>query len=172
MKTLNIDPTHSTAGFLVRHMVVSKVRGSFKSFSGTIAYDPDAIERSSVQVELDVASIDTREEKRDAHLRSADFFDAEHHPRLTFRSTAVKRTGKDTLEVTGDLTMRGVTHPVVLKVEELGGGKDPWGNDRLAWSAHTTVNRKEWGLNWNQVLEAGGVLVSEKVEIELDIQAL
>jgi polyisoprenoid-binding protein YceI len=172
IKSLNIDTTHSSVGFVVRHMVVSKVRGTFGAFKGTIAYDPARIERSTVEVEIDVNSIDTREPKRDAHLRSADFFDVEKFPTMTFHSTSVARTSDDTLNVTGDLTLHGVTKPVTLVVDELGGGKDPWGNDRLAWSARVSLNRKEWGLNWNQVLEAGGLLVSEKIDIELEIQAL
>jgi polyisoprenoid-binding protein YceI len=171
IKSLTIDTTHSTVGFVVRHMVVSKVRGTFGAFKGTIAYDPANIERSVVDVEIDAASIDTREAKRDAHLRSADFFDVEQFPTLTFRSTGVKRTTDDTLAVAGDLTIHGVTRPVTLVVDELGGGKDPWGNDRLAWSGRLAVNRKDFGLNWNQLLEAGGVLVSEKIDIELEIQA-
>ncbi len=171
MKPLKIDVSHSSVGFVVRHLVISKVRGHFTRFGGTIAYDGENIEKSSVTVEIDATSIDTREEKRDAHLRSADFFDTEHHPTLSFRSTSVARTGTEALAVTGDLTMRGVTHPATLKVEELGGGKDPWGNQRLAWSAHLTVNRKDWGLTWNQLLEAGGLAVSEKIDIELEIQA-
>ena len=172
IKSLNIDTTHSSVGFVVRHMVVSKVRGTFGAFKGTIAYDPARIERSTVEVEIDVNSIDTREPKRDAHLRSADFFDVEKFPTMTFQSTSVKRTDDDTLLVAGDLTLHGVTKPVTLVVDELGGGKDPWGNDRLAWSARVSLNRKDWGLNWNQVLEAGGLLVSEKIDIEIDIQAL
>ena len=172
MKTLNIDPTHSGVHFIVRHMVVSKVRGVFGQFSGTIDYDPENVERSRVAVDIDAASIDTREPKRDAHLRSADFFDVENFPKLTFQSTGVKRTRDDTLAVTGDLTIHGVTRPVTLDVDQLGGGKDPWGNQRLVWSARTEINRKDFGLNWNQVLEAGGLLVSEKVTIELEIQAL
>lgn len=172
MKRLNIDTSHSGVHFIVRHMVVSKVRGVFSKFSGTIDHDAENIERSSVAVEIDAASIDTREPKRDDHLRSADFFDVEQFPKLTFQSTAVKQTGSDTLSVTGDLTIHGVTRPVTLKVEQLGGGKDPWGNQRLVWSASTEINRKDFGLNWNQVLEAGGLLVSEKVTIELEIQAL
>lgn len=172
IKSLNIDTQHSSVGFVVRHMVVSKVRGTFGAFKGTIAYDPQNVERSVVDVEIDVNSIDTREPKRDAHLRSADFFDVEKFPTMTFHSTGVQRTSDDTLNVTGDLTLHGVTKPVTLVVDELGGGKDPWGNDRLAWSARVALNRKEWGLNWNQVLEAGGLLVSEKIDIELEIQAL
>lgn len=171
MKRLNIDTSHSGVHFVVRHMVVSKVRGSFGQFSGTVDYDVDNVENSKVAVEIDAASIDTREAKRDAHLRSADFFDVEQFPKLTFVSTSVKKAG-DNLAVTGDLTIHGVTRPVVLDVEQAGGGKDPWGNERLVWSASTKINRKDFGLNWNQVLEAGGVLVSDKIEIELEIQAL
>jgi polyisoprenoid-binding protein YceI len=172
IKSLTIDTTHSSVGFVVRHMIVSKVRGQFGAFKGTIAYDPARIERSTVEVEIDATSIDTREPKRDAHLRSADFFDVEKFPTLAFRSTSVKRTDDDTLEVAGDLTIHGVTRSVTLVVDELGGGKDPWGNDRLAWSGRLAINRKDFGLNWNQLLEAGGVLVSEKIDIELEIQAL
>lgn len=172
IKSLTIDSTHSSVGFVVRHMVVSKVRGTFANFKGTIAYDPARVERSTVEVEIDAASIDTREPKRDAHLRSADFFDVEKFPTLSFRSTSVKRTTDDTLAVAGDLTIHGVTRPVELVVDELGGGKDPWGNDRLAWSGRLAINRKDFGLNWNQLLEAGGLLVSEKIDIELEIQAL
>jgi polyisoprenoid-binding protein YceI len=172
IKSLNIDTTHSSVGFVVRHMVVSKVRGTFGGFKGTIAYDPQNVERSVVDVEIDVNSVDTREAKRDAHLRSADFFDVEKFPTMTFHSTSISRTSDDTLNVTGDLTLHGVTKPVTLVVDELGGGKDPWGNDRLGWSARVSINRKDWGLNWNQVLEAGGLLVSEKIDIELEIQAL
>jgi polyisoprenoid-binding protein YceI len=171
MKRLNIDTSHSSVHFVVRHMVVSKVRGAFGQFSGYVDYDAENIEKSSVSVEIDAASIETREAKRDAHLRSADFFDVEQFPKLTFQSTAVRRTGDEKLALTGDLTIHGVTRPVTFEVEELGGGKDPWGNQRLGWSASTTINRKDFGLNWNQVLEAGGVLVSEKVTIELEVQA-
>src|SRR5690242_14125384 len=139
MKRLNIDTSHSSVQFIVRHMVVAKVRGSFSQFTGTIDYDAENVEASSVAVDIDVASIDTREPKRDAHLRSADFFDADNFPKLTFKSTGVKRTGEDALAVAGELTIHGVTKPVTLKVEELGGGKDPWGNQRLSWSGHLEI---------------------------------
>jgi len=172
IKSLTIDTTHSSVGFVVRHMVISKVRGQFGAFKGTIAYDPERIERSTVAVEIDATSIDTREPKRDAHLRSADFFDVEQFPTLSFHSTSVKRTTDDTLAVTGDLTIHGISKPVTLIVDELGGGKDPWGNDRVAWSGRLQISRKDFGLNWNQLLEAGGVLVSDKIDIELEIQAL
>ena len=171
MQRLNIDTSHSGVHFTARHMVVTKVRGVFHGWSGTIDYDPERIEQSSVTVEIDAASIDTREPKRDGHLKSADFFDVENHPKLTFKSTKVERTG-DGLKVTGDLTIRGVTKPVTLDVEEQGSAKDPWGNTRLLWAASAKINRKDWGLNWNQVLEAGGVLVSEKIDLEFEVQAL
>lgn len=171
MKRLNIDTAHSSVHFVVRHMVVSKVRGAFTKFSGTIAYDPERVEASTVAVEIDAASIDTREGKRDEHLRSADFFDVAQFPTLSFKSTSVERTKADRLAVKGELTIHGVTKAITLDVEEVGGGKDPWGNQRLAWEARATINRKDFGLNWNQILEAGGLLVSDKIEIEIDVQA-
>jgi polyisoprenoid-binding protein YceI len=171
MKHLNIDTSHSAVHFTVRHLVVSKVRGVFGKFSGTIDLDTDNIENSSVAVQIDAASIDTREPKRDDHLRSADFFEVEKFPTLDFKSTSVKKQGDD-LAVTGDLTIHGVTKSVVLEVEQLGASKDPWGNHRVAWSAKTEISRKDFGLTWNMVLEAGGVAVSDKIVIELDVQAV
>jgi len=146
------------------------VRGSFKSWRAELGLNED-VTTSNVRVEIDAASIDTSEEKRDAHLRSADFLDAENHPKLTFVSKRVDQA-KDGLKLIGDLTMRGVTHEVALEVEEAGRGKDPWGQERVAFNAKTTVDRTQWGLKWNQALEAGGVLVSEKVEIAIDIEAV
>jgi polyisoprenoid-binding protein YceI len=165
-----LDPSHSQVSFSVRHMMFAKVRGSFKTWRAELNLADD-LAASKVSVEIDAASIDTGEEKRDAHLRSADFFDAENHPKLTFASKRVDQT-KDGLKLIGDLTMRGVTKEVALDVEEAGRGKDPWGQDRVAFNAKTTVDRTQWGLKWNQALEAGGVLVSEKVEIAIDIQAV
>jgi polyisoprenoid-binding protein YceI len=172
MTTWNIDPSHSGVHFTVRHMVVSKVRGSFDRWQGAIDFDPQNPAASKVTVRIDAASIDTREEKRDAHLRSADFFDVEHHPALTFESKKVEKLDGNEYRVTGDLTLRGVTREVVLDAEYLGTGKDPRGNQRLGFSAQTSINRKDFGLSWNQVLEAGGVLVGEKIEIALDVQAV
>ena len=171
MSTWNIDTSHSGVHFSVRHMVIAKVRGAFDEFSGTVELDEANPAASKVSVRIDAASIDTREEKRDAHLRSADFFDVENYPELTFTSTKVEKAD-DGYRVTGDLTIRGVTKEVVLAAESLGAGKDPWGNDRIAFSATTAVNRKDFGLTWNQALETGGVLVGDKIEISLDVQAV
>jgi len=167
----NIDPSHSGVHFTVRHMVISKVRGAFERFQGAIAFDEQNPAASTVEVEIDADSIQTHEAKRDGHLRSPDFFDVAQFPKLTFKSTKVEKGGDGYL-VTGDLTLHGVTKPVVLNAEVLGGGKDPWGNERLGFQATTSLNRKDFGLNWNQALEAGGVLVGEKIEISLDVQAI
>jgi polyisoprenoid-binding protein YceI len=153
-------------------MVVSKVRGAFTRWEGTIDFDPARPAESKVAVTIEAASIDTREPKRDEHLRSADFFEVEKYPTLAFASTQVERTSDSDYRVSGDLTIHGVTRPVVLEVEYLGGGKDPWGNERAGFTAKVTINRKDFGLGWNQVLEAGGVLVGEKIEIALDIEAV
>jgi polyisoprenoid-binding protein YceI len=167
----NIDSSHSGVHFTVRHLVISKVRGSFGKYQGTIDFDAENPAASKVAVRIDAASIDTREEKRDAHLRSPDFFDVEKFPELTFTSTKVEKSGDD-YRVSGELTIHGVTQPVVLEAEFLGNGKDPWGNERIGFAAKTTVNRKDFGLSWNQALETGGVLVGEKIEIALDVQAV
>ena len=168
----NIDTSHSGVHFTVRHMVISKVRGAFGRWQGVVDFDEQDPSQSRVSVRIDAASIDTREPKRDAHLKSADFFDVEAHPALTFESTKVEKRDGDRYLVTGDLTIRGVTRQVELETEYLGTGKDPWGNARLGFAARTSINRKEFGLNWNQVLEAGGVLVGEKIEIALDVEAV
>jgi polyisoprenoid-binding protein YceI len=167
-----IDASHSHASFSVRHMMISNVRGEFQTLQGNAEYDAEHPENTKVEVTIDVASINTREEKRDAHLRSADFFDAENHPTLTFRSTGAKLTG-DGLTVTGDLTIRGTTRQVVLAVEEITPeSKDPWGNTRIGASAHTKIKRTDFGLNWNSALEAGGVLVGEEVKIQLEVELI
>lgn len=166
----SFDTSHSHVAFTVRHMVFSKVRGEFTKWSGSAKLDESDLSKSSIDVSVDVASIDTHEEKRDAHLKSADFFDVENHPQMTFRGTSVETRGKGKLALAGDLTIRGTTRAVTLEVEELGRGKDPWGNERVGFSARTSINRNDFGLKWNQVLEAGGVLVGEKVEIEIDVE--
>jgi polyisoprenoid-binding protein YceI len=168
----NIDSAHSGVHFSVRHMVIAKVRGGFSRFQGAIDFDPEQPETAKVAVTIDATSIDTREPKRDEHLRSADFFDVATYPQLVFESTAVEPTGDGALRVRGNLTIHGVTRPVVLDTEYLGLGKDPWGQTRVAFQAKTTINRKDFGLGWNQVLETGGVLVGDKVEIALDVQAV
>lgn len=167
-----LDTAHSAVHFTVRHMMFSKVRGSFTRFSGALEFDPDAPESLSASARIEAASVDTREPKRDDHLRSADFFDADNHPELSFRTRAGKRDADGTYRLAGDLTIRGVTRPIELTVEYLGTGKDPWGNARVGFSATASVQRKEFGLMWNQVLEAGGVLVGDTVEIALDVQAI
>ena len=166
-----IDPAHTDVGFSVRHLMISTVRGRFASVRGTIVLDEAEPGRSSVDVEIDAASIDTRQEQRDAHLRSADFFDVENHPLLTFRSRSVEQAAEGRLRVTGDLTIRGTTREVVLDVTDEGRGIDPWGGQRAAFSAITTIDRRDFGLTWNQGLETGGVLVSNEVRISLDVQA-
>ncbi len=165
----SVDFIHSSVGFSVRHMVISKVHGRFDKWSAALDIDTENLAGSSVAVEIDVASIDTKEEKRDGHLKSADFFDAEHHPKLVFKSTKVEKSG-DELQITGDLTIRGTTKSVVLAAEYAGRAKDPWGGERIGFSAHTKINRKDFGLAWNQALETGGVLVGEAVEIAIDLE--
>lgn len=171
MATYNVDTTHSEIGFTVRHMMFAKVRGQFKTWTAKLGYDAANPAKSTIEVEIDTASIDTREEKRDGHLRSADFFDAEKFPKMIFKSKKIDGSGGH-YKVTGDLTIRDQTHEVVLDVEQTGSGKDPWGNDRLGFSAKGAISRGEWGLKWNQALEAGGVLVSDKVEIDVEAQVV
>jgi polyisoprenoid-binding protein YceI len=169
-KTYQIDPSHSSASFSIKHMMIAKVHGGFEKISGKLVYDADNASKSSVDVTIETASINTREEQRDKHLRSADFLDVEKYPSITFRSTRVESTG-DGLNVVGDLTIHGVTKSVTLAVDgpsdEM---KDPWGNVKLGASATTKIKRKDFGLTWNAALEAGGVLVGDDVNITLDIQ--
>ena len=167
----DIDVTHSSIGFSVRHMVISKVRGAFTRWTGAIDLDPTDLRGSSVEVRIETASIDTKVGDRDQHLRSADFFDVANHPEIVFRSRRVEQTAGG-LQVTGDLTMHGVTREVVLEGEFSGTGKDPWGNERAGFSAVAVLDRRDFGLTWNAALEAGGVLVGEKVEIALELEAV
>jgi polyisoprenoid-binding protein YceI len=168
----NVDATHSGVHFSIRHMVVSKVRGRFAKYAGTIALDEADLTRSVVQATIDAASIDTGVEQRDQHLRSADFFDAERYPELRFKSTRIEQVGDDRYRVLGDLTIRDVTREVALDVEYGGRAKDPWGNERAGFVAKASLDRKDFGLGWNQVLEAGGVLVGDRVDIELEVEAV
>lgn len=169
--TWEVDNSHTTAGFEVTHMMVTKVRGHFEKVAGTIEIDDKDVTKSRVDVTIEAASIDTRNDDRDKHLRSADFFDVEKHPNITFKSTKVEKAGKDKLKVTGDLTMRGVTKPVTLDVVYTGKElKNPWGGAVRAASATGKLNRKEWGLEWNKSLEAGGVLVSDEVTLQIDAE--
>ena len=165
-----LDPSHSQADFAVRHMMISTVRGRFRKMEGRLVGDPDQPEKAFVELSIDVQSIDTAEPQRDAHLRSADFFDAEHHPTLTFRSRRIERAGDGRYRVVGDLTMRGVTREVTADVTLEGRVKDPWGKERLGLSGETRINRKDWGLNWNALLEAGGVVVGDEVRISVQAE--
>jgi polyisoprenoid-binding protein YceI len=172
MTTWNIDTSHSGVHFTIRHMVIAKVRGTFDRWQGSIQLDEQNPAASKVSARIEAASIDTREERRDAHLRSQDFFDVEKYPELTFESSKVEKLSEDRYRVTGALTIHGVAKEVALDVESLGAGKDPWGNERIVFQAQTSINRKDFGLTWNQALETGGVLVGEKVEISLDVEAV
>ena len=165
-----IDPVHSEVGFSVRHLMISTVKGRFTDVKGTLQYNEADPTQSSVEVAIATASVDTRADQRDNHLRSADFFDSEHFPNITFRSTRVERTSPDTGRLTGDLTIRGVTHPVSLDVKREGRGKDPWGGERLGYSATTIVDREEFGLTWNQALETGGVVVGDEVKVTIEVE--
>ncbi|MCC6365570.1 MAG: YceI family protein [Bryobacterales bacterium] len=169
--TWNLDPVHSVAEFKVKHMMISNVKGQFTGITGVLTLDESQIANSRVEATIDASSIQTRDAQRDGHLKSADFFDVEKYPSLTFRSTKIERRGEDELAVTGDLTIHGVTRAVVFKVEgPTPPNKDPWGNTRIGLSADTKINRKDFGLTWNAALEAGGILVGDDVTITLDVQ--
>ncbi|MBS2965814.1 polyisoprenoid-binding protein [Actinocrinis puniceicyclus] len=168
----SIDPVHSRIGFTARHAMVTKVHGSFSRFTGAGTFDVEDPSRSTLQLTIDGASIDTHNADRDAHLRSNDFLDLEHYPQITFNSTSVQQVEPDTYRVTGDLTIKGVTRPVTFDLVYTGSAVDPYGNQRVGWEGRTTINRKDWGVNWNAALEAGGMLVSEKVTLEFDISAV
>jgi polyisoprenoid-binding protein YceI len=168
--TYAIDPSHSQVGFSVKHMMFSTVRGNFTGFEGTIVVDHDNPANSTVNVTIDASTITTRDEKRDEHLRSADFFDAETYPTITFKSTSIDFKDAENFTVNGDLTMHGVTQPVKIKAEQTGEGTNPWGVDVAGFDGSTKVNRKDFGLNWNATLEKGGVLVGEDIKIELELE--
>lgn len=165
-----IDNSHSLAEFSVKHMMIATVKGRFTQVEGRIEVDPEDITGAVFEGSVAAASINTADSARDDHLRSADFFDAENHPTLTFKSTKVERDG-DGYKMTGDMTIRGVTKPVTFDLEFEGTGKDPWGNERIGFSATAKINRKDFGLTWNAALETGGVLVGEQVKIELHLEA-
>jgi polyisoprenoid-binding protein YceI len=169
--TWQIDATHSQVVFAVRHMVISTVRGHFTAIRGTLEFDEAHPENASVEAEADVASIDTRDKNRDAHLLSPDFFDAQKYPIISFKSTKVERAGND-YKVTGDLTMHGVTRPVVFDVEYGGTIKDPYGLLRTGLNAHTKISRRDWGLTTNQLLETGGAVIGDEVKIEMELEAV
>jgi polyisoprenoid-binding protein YceI len=169
--TWNIDSAHSSIHFSARHMVITKVRGAFKSYRGTVELDEADRTRSRVRVEIDVDSIDTAEPKRDGHLKSADFLDVAQFPTISFESRSIVARG-DSYTVTGDLTLHGVTRPVTLSAEFQGQARDPWGGERVAFAAKGSISREDFGLTWNQLLEAGGMLVGSKIEIEIEVQAV
>jgi polyisoprenoid-binding protein YceI len=170
--TYAIDPTHSRIGFVARHAMVTKVRGSFNEFEGSGYFDADDPASSNVALTIQAASIDTRNADRDGHLKSNDFFDMEHYPEITFVSTAVEQLDGENYRVTGDLAIKGVTKPVIIDFEYTGTAVDPFGNTRIGFEGKTTVNRKDWGVSWNAALDAGGMLVSERVTLEFEVSAI
>ncbi|WP_340538932.1 YceI family protein [Nocardioides sp. GXZ039] len=166
-----LDPSHTRIGFVARHAMVTKVRGQFLEYEGTAHIDAENPSASNVQVSITASSVATGSADRDAHLRTNDFFGAEENPQITFASTNVERDGS-TWNVTGDLTIKGTSHPVTIPFEEVGSAQDPFGNTRVGFEGEVTVKRSDWGLNFNAALETGGVLVSEKVKLEFDISAI
>jgi polyisoprenoid-binding protein YceI len=171
--TWNIDPVHSTAEFKVRHMMITNVKGQFTAVTGVVKLDESDVTNSRVEATIEAGSINTRDADRDTHLKSADFFDVEKFPTLSFASTRVTKTGEGELAVEGDLTIHGVTRKVVFAVEgPTAPGKDPWGNTRMGFSATTKINRKDFGLTWNAALETGGILVGDEVTLTLDVEAV
>lgn len=163
-----LDPTHSEILFKVKHLMISNVKGEFKSFSASI--DGEDFTKSNVLLTIDASSIFTNNEQRDGHLKSGEFFDTENHKEITFKSTAFKSTGGQNYDLTGSLTMKGISKDVTLSVEFGGVNKDPWGNEKAGFSVSGKINRKDWGLNWNAALETGGVMVSEEVHLMAEVQ--
>jgi len=170
-QTYAIDGSHATVLFQVRHFM-TQVAGKFQKFDGQIEINREEPERSTVRFTIDAASVDTNQERRDNHLRSADFFDVENHPKITFASTSVRPAGDETYEVTGDFTMRGVTKRITLPVRVLGELKDPWGNHRIGFAVETTINRKDYGVSWNQTLDQGGLVLGDDVKVSINLEAV
>jgi polyisoprenoid-binding protein YceI len=171
MSIYNIDPTHSHVQFSVRHLMVSNVRGTFAGVKGTVNYDPADHASTKIEVVIDVHTIATNDEKRDGHLKSPDFLDAAQYPTMTFEGTKVEKTGDAEFKVTGNLTLHGVTKPVVLKVEEVSEeAKDPWGGTRIGANAKAKVKRSDFGLTWNAALETGGVMIGDEVKLEFELE--
>jgi polyisoprenoid-binding protein YceI len=168
--TWTIDAAHSNVEFSVRHLMIATARGRFAGVTGTVDLDEEDPSRSSIDVTIDAATVDTREAQRDTHLRSADFFDVEHYPVITFKTSKVERFLEDRYKAVGELTIRGVSRPVVLDITAEGRTRDPWGNDRAGFSATTKIKRSDFGLTWNQILEAGGVAVGDEVKISIDAE--
>ncbi|WDL99554.1 YceI family protein [Alicyclobacillus sp. ALC3] len=166
-----VDTAHSSIDFAIRHMMVSKVKGTFHDFEATIDANPEDLTDATIEFTVAVNSVDTRNNDRDNHLRSADFFDVEHHPKMTFKATKIEKKSPGEYVITGDMTIRGTTQPETFTVTYEGSGKDPWGNEKVGFEVHGAISRSEYGLRWNQALETGGVLVADQVQITLDIQA-
>lgn len=171
MTIWKVDATHTNVGFSVKHMMVSKVRGRFTEVEGTIVGDPRELENTTIEFKAAIASIQTNNEDRDNHLRSEEFFDAEKYPEMTFSSTKITKVAQDEYELTGDLTIKGVTKSTTFKVEHTGSGTNPWGVEVVGFEAETKISRKEFGLTWNQALETGGVLVGDDIQILIELQA-
>jgi polyisoprenoid-binding protein YceI len=170
--TYTLDSAHTRIGFVARHAMVTKVRGQFNDFEGSGVVDPSDFTKSTVTVIIQAASIDTRNEQRDAHLRSNDFLAMEEYPQITFTSTGIQQTGPTSVELTGDLTIRGVTNTVTIPFEFEGAATDPYGNLRVGFEGSVVINRKDYGATWNVALETGGVLVSDKVTLEFEVSAI
>ncbi|NNC79690.1 MAG: YceI family protein [Acidimicrobiales bacterium] len=170
--TYGLDPSHSRVGFVARHAMITKVRGAFNELEGSGSFDAEDPTRSNLSVSIQVESVDTRNDDRDGHLRSGDFFDAEAYPTINFTSTAIAPAGDSVYRVTGDLVIKGVNRPITFDLEVTGPAIDPWGNTRLGLEGSVEVSRKEWGLTWNTPLDSGGVLVSDKVTLEFEISAV
>ena len=171
--TYEIDPAHSAAHFVVRHMMVTNVRGAFSNIKGTVVLDPEDLAASKIEVSIDASTIDTHVDQRNEHLKSADFFHVEKFPNIEFQSKKIERSGEDELKITGDLTIHGVTREVVLKVEgPTGEEKDPWGNLRIGASGTARIKRSDFGLTWNAALETGGVLVGDDIKIEIEVSLI
>jgi len=166
----SIDPTHSEIGFKVKHMMFTNVSGKFLTYNATITTESDDFENAAIEFSADIASIDTANADRDGHLKSGDFFDAENHPKLTFKASSFKKINDEKYEITGDLNIRGVAKTVTFPVEFSGILTDPWGNTKVGLSIEGKINRKDWGLNWNSALETGGVLVGEEVKLNIELQ--
>ncbi|HLO04653.1 MAG TPA: YceI family protein [Symbiobacteriaceae bacterium] len=170
MATWVIDSSHSEVGFAVRHMMIATVKGRFNKVEGTLQFDPANLAAATFEGKIEVASIDTRDAQRDGHLRTGDFFDAENHPYITFTNTKVTEVDGNEFKLVGDLTIRGVTKTITLAGEFAGTNVDPWGNTKAGFTATAKVNRKDFGVNWNAILEAGGVMVSDEVKLTLELE--
>jgi polyisoprenoid-binding protein YceI len=170
--TYVLDPAHTRVGFVARHAMVTKVRGQFNEFEGSASIDGADFAKSGVQLTIQAASIDTHNEQRDGHLRSNDFLSMDEYPQITFASTAVRETGPTSFEVTGDLTIKGVSNQITIPFEFEGAATDPFGNQRIGFEGSVVINRKDYGVTWNATLETGGVLVSEKITLEFEVSAI